>query len=223
MAVPHDETYMVVGKTPITCGTYGPGYYNSSIGKTSSLNDFKTWLAGRPDGDAALWTGAGSMWAPYNRGIYAPRTCCFAWAGPSGTTCMGRDYSLSTGNWIHLIWPRTGEFWSHCSVFYGVTIPPPLPVAAFHGTPLSGLWPLSVAFTDDSTGYIDSWLWNFGDGFLSAERNPTHVYSHAGTFTVVLSVTNPSGTNTITKTNYITVADPPPYVNPIWTLKIGPL
>ena len=39
--------------------------------------------------------------------------------------------------------------------------------------------------------------------------NPTHVYSTAGVYTVVLTVTGPGGTSTKTRANYITVTGPP--------------
>ena len=103
---------------------------------------------------------------------------------------------------------------------------PPAPVAAFEGFPTGGDRPLTVLFTDESTNTPTSWLWNFGDGLLSAERNPTHIYNVAGVYSVVLSATNAGGTGTLTKTDYITVTEPPPpppYVEPIWTLKIGPI
>src|SRR5690606_624098 len=35
--------------------------------------------------------------------------------------------------------------------------------ANFSGTPLSGVYPLPVSFSDNSAGEISSWLWNFGD------------------------------------------------------------
>jgi len=64
----------------------------------------------------------------------------------------------------------------------------------------------AITFTDASTGLgITTWLWEFGDGDTSALENPTHTYSHSGTFTVVLTVTNDGGSDVETKTNYITV------------------
>jgi PKD repeat protein len=39
--------------------------------------------------------------------------------------------------------------------------------------------------------------------------NPTHLYISAGTYTVVLTATGPSGTSTKTRTNYVVVAEPP--------------
>ena len=80
----------------------------------------------------------------------------------------------------------------------------PAPVAAFSGTPLSGTVPLSVAFTDASTGTISSWSWNFGDGEASTLQNPTHNYVASGTYTVALTVTGPGGSDPETKVGYIT-------------------
>lgn len=103
-------------------------------------------------------------------------------------------------------------------------VPPP-PVAAFEAFPTSGNKPLTVLFTDESTGTPTSWLWDFGDGHLSAERHPTHIYEEAGTFTVDLLATNAGGSDMESKTDYITVNEPPappPYVEPIWSFKIGP-
>lgn len=57
------------------------------------------------------------------------------------------------------------------------------------------------------------WLWNFGDGSTSTEQNPEHKYQTPGKYTVSLTVNNDQGeTDTLTKTDYITVIDdvPPP-------------
>jgi len=80
------------------------------------------------------------------------------------------------------------------------------PTAEFNATPLSGGAPLTVNFTDQSTGTPTSWAWDFGDGSTSTENNPTHIYSTPGTYTVSLTVTNVGGTNSTVKTGYITVS-----------------
>ena len=92
---------------------------------------------------------------------------------------------------------------------------PAVPDANFVGNPTSGTRPLSVAFTDTSTGIPTSWSWSFGDGNTSTAQSPTHVYSAAGTYTVSLTATNSQGSDTETKTNYITVSEPgaPPVAN----------
>jgi PKD repeat protein len=84
------------------------------------------------------------------------------------------------------------------------------PVADFTGTPVAGTAPLTVQYTDSSSGPPASWLWNFGDGTTSTLQNPSHTYSTAGTYTVALNATNPGGFNISTRTNYIAVSAPAP-------------
>jgi len=79
------------------------------------------------------------------------------------------------------------------------------PVAAFSASPTSGKAPLTVAFTDKSTGTPTKWKWSFGDGTISREKNPEHQYSQEGNYKITLTVSNAAGGNTITKTNYIKV------------------
>jgi len=64
----------------------------------------------------------------------------------------------------------------------------------------------SVIFTDQSTNNPTSWSWDFGDGSTSTEASPSHTYSSAGTYTVELTVSNDYGSDTETKTDYITVS-----------------
>jgi PKD repeat protein len=61
-----------------------------------------------------------------------------------------------------------------------------------------------VQFTDQSQNSPTSWLWNFGDGQTSTLQNPEHCYTTAGTYTVALTSTNAAGTNTRTRSNYVT-------------------
>ncbi|MBD3225483.1 MAG: PKD domain-containing protein [Caldithrix sp.] len=82
------------------------------------------------------------------------------------------------------------------------------PVADFSGTPTSGEAPLTVSFTDQSTNEPTSWSWDFGDGGTSTTQNPTYEYTSAGTYTVSLTATNDFGSDTETKTDYITVSEP---------------
>ncbi|UCC26044.1 MAG: S8 family serine peptidase [Gemmatimonadales bacterium] len=55
---------------------------------------------------------------------------------------------------------------------------------------------LECSFTDTSSdpdGTIVSWLWDFGDGTTSSERNPTHAYGASGDRLVRLTVTDDAG------------------------------
>ena len=65
--------------------------------------------------------------------------------------------------------------------------------ADFTGTPISGAPPLTVNFTDRSTGAVTSWSWDFGDGTGSSAANPSHVYGAVGTYDVRLTVEDASG------------------------------
>jgi PKD repeat protein len=78
-------------------------------------------------------------------------------------------------------------------------------VADFQANILNGYAPLTVEFTDLSTGQITSWLWNFGDGTTSTEHNPAHVYDTAGIYTVNLSINGPDGSDSTAKGDYINV------------------
>ncbi len=82
------------------------------------------------------------------------------------------------------------------------------PVANFSGSPTSGTAPLTVNFTDLSSGSPTSWSWTFGDGGSSTAQNPSHTYTGAGTYTVSLTATNSCGSDGETKTAYITVTEP---------------
>jgi len=62
-----------------------------------------------------------------------------------------------------------------------------------------------ISFTNQSTNNPTTWDWDFGDGNSSSEENPSHTYVNVGVYTVSLTVTNDYGTNTETKTDYITV------------------
>jgi len=80
---------------------------------------------------------------------------------------------------------------------------PAAPLASFSVDRTAGNVPLPVQFTDHSTGDINGWLWNFGDGTTSNLQNPAHTYTAGGIFSVTLSVNGPGGSNVITKLNLI--------------------
>jgi len=82
------------------------------------------------------------------------------------------------------------------------------PTAAFVGSPTSGTAPLTVQFTDQSTGSPASWSWTFGDGGTSSAQNPSHTYTTPGSYSVSLTVSNGDGSDTATRNGYITVNEP---------------
>jgi PKD repeat protein len=82
-----------------------------------------------------------------------------------------------------------------------------IPQAKFAAIPPSGYRPLDVQFTDESTGNISSWEWDFdGDGIIdSITQNGNYTYENPGNYTVCLTVRGPKGNNTDVKKDYIQV------------------
>jgi len=82
------------------------------------------------------------------------------------------------------------------------------PKPSFRGFPLRGPSKLTVTFQNFSNLNVIRYLWDFGDGTTSIERNPTHTYLQEGIYTIKLSVITSTGAQgTITKNNYVTVSD----------------
>lgn len=86
-------------------------------------------------------------------------------------------------------------------------VEPQLPAAAFSTNKTSGPYPLTVLFTDQSSGPPTNWVWDFGDGSASCNQNPQHKYEAQGTYTVTLTAANFLGSDAEVKTDYITVTD----------------
>jgi len=85
----------------------------------------------------------------------------------------------------------------------------PPPIAGFSGTPNSGIAPLTVSFTNLSTGDFDTCSWDFGDGNSDTDcSDPSNEYIAGGVYTVSLTVSGPGGSTTEIKEGYITVYEP---------------
>ncbi|HWQ65265.1 MAG TPA: PKD domain-containing protein [Methanospirillum sp.] len=83
-------------------------------------------------------------------------------------------------------------------------------IADFMGTPTSGSAPLTVQFSDRSSGGPTMWSWDFGDGGTDTIANPSHVYRGPGTFTVKMTASNTLSSNSVTKSGYITTSQSGP-------------
>jgi len=64
-----------------------------------------------------------------------------------------------------------------------------------------------VRFADASQFAPTSWLWAFGDGQLSSDKNPVHTYGTSGAYTIKLVVANANGKDSLTRVNYIRFND----------------
>jgi PKD repeat protein len=95
------------------------------------------------------------------------------------------------------------------------------PVAEFAGSPTSGYAPLTVDFTDLSSGNPDTWSWTFGDGGTSPNQHPSYTYNTAGTYTVTLNVSNAYGSDGETKVDYITVMEMGDFYSHVSNMVLG--
>ncbi|QFU25005.1 immune inhibitor A [Shewanella eurypsychrophilus] len=77
---------------------------------------------------------------------------------------------------------------------------------------------LDVTFTDTTTGGEGAmtYLWNFGDGQSSTAQSPTHTYAAAGSYTVIMTVTDSLGieSNRSTSITVTAAVVTPPVVTP---------
>ncbi len=105
-----------------------------------------------------------------------------------------------------------------------ITVLPPIPpVTGFTANVTSGITPLAVQFTDNSTAGsapVTSYSWNFGDGTNSTLQNPTHSFTQLGSNVVTETVTdsnfqNSSYTETI---SVLPVPPNPPAPQSIWAM-----
>jgi PKD repeat protein len=77
--------------------------------------------------------------------------------------------------------------------------------ADFEASPVSGVAPLHVTFTNTSVGDHSSNDWAFGDGYTSNLENPTHIYNETGSYTVTLTIDGSDGMDQEIKAGYINV------------------
>ncbi|MBN1806248.1 MAG: S8 family serine peptidase, partial [Sedimentisphaerales bacterium] len=80
--------------------------------------------------------------------------------------------------------------------------------ADFSGGPTTALTGTTVQFSDQSTGDITGWSWDFGDGGTSSDQHPSHTYSSEGAYSVSLTVTDADGSDTETKGTYVKIYTP---------------
>ena len=134
-----------------------------------------------------------------------------------GSTAVNPSHTYTTAGTYTVTLTATGPGGSDtatCSSCIVVTDPPPppptAPVAGFTADSSGGEAPVTVSFSDSSTGDITGYSWNFGDGGSSTAQNPSHTYTSAGTYSVTLTATGPGGSDTAVCSSCIVVTDPPP-------------
>ena len=77
--------------------------------------------------------------------------------------------------------------------------------ASFYASPTYGNTPLKVQFIDQSAGIPTKWIWSFGDGSYSYQKNPSHIYLNKGSYSIRLTVNRDNAESTIDKPRLISV------------------
>jgi PKD repeat protein len=136
----------------------------------------------------------------------------------SGTTArIPLDYRAFAGDGVYSLALKSGSSNQAAYASREASVKPQLvltlddtpPTASFTTTATTGTAPLTVSFTDISTGFPTAWAWEFGDGTSSTAQSPSHAYTTAGTYTVKLTATSGAGSDDEVKTNLITVTAAP--------------
>jgi PKD repeat protein len=179
-------------------GDWVYSYQNDNV--SGPYSDAPVTIAGSSISLTATGTATNpSVSPPYNT---SPFTLSF-----SGTAINGQGSGTYIITFTALGWPPSiSGNWEGTRISgSGITAESAAPAADFTADPISGPIPLGVNFTDQSTGDIISWQWDFGDGSTSTEQDPSHTYTVSGMYTVSLTVTGPGGSDNRTKTDYIIV------------------
>jgi PKD repeat protein len=117
----------------------------------------------------------------------------------NNATSTKQNLSAATGLVVVAHSSKTVYFHAYQSLAGGGPSPP---VASFTAAPTSGVAPLTVQFTDTSSGTVQSRAWDFQDDGVvdSTAPNPAFTYTAANTYTAKLTVSNSAGSSSTTRT-----------------------
>jgi PKD repeat protein len=102
----------------------------------------------------------------------------------ASTAYAGRDGYVDRHELDHCLYASAGGFYRHAD---------------------HEVAPLTVVFTNTSTGACTTSLRHFGDGITSTLQRPVYTYTTPGAYTVTLTVNGPGRTDTSTRASYISV------------------
>lgn len=138
-------------------------------------------------------------------------------------TFTGGSPSMSTSSYPSVVYNTPGTYSvklvvanaggkdSITKTGYITIVPQPKPVADFYASSTSAVIGSYIYFYNNSLNSPTTWKWTFtgGSPSTSTYNNPSVLYNNAGTYTVKLVVSNAGGSDSITKTGYITITLPP--------------
>ena len=130
-----------------------------------------------------------------------------AWAAITEPGSGGRSFVYGASGWVSAN-GNSGiiDFQFRAITQLGYNPPPPPPVAAFT---IDTTYSPNIFFTDASTGVVDTFYWDFGDGVYSQVQNTGHTYTSNGTYQVCLKIVNRGGSDSICHSVSISTIIPP--------------
>lgn len=177
-------------------GTFSATLRVSGLGGTRTKTQAIQVRAGMPEAEftASTTLGIGPLTVQFTNNSTGVISS-YKWDFGDGSTSTAKNPNhrftkTGTFNVILTVTGPGGTATSNASI----TVQAAKPVANFTAAPASGYAPMTVRFTNRSTGDITSYAWDFGDGSTSTDKSPSHVYANAGNYNAVLTVTGPGGT-----------------------------
>ena len=197
-----------------------PGTYTVSLtatnygGSASTVSSGYVGVTAQPPPVAAFTSNITSGSAPLSvtfndTSINSPTA--WAWSfGDGGTSALQNPvYTYTTPGTFTVSLTATNYGGNQSVTKYNyTTVNPARPVASFTSDLTSGPTPFTVSFSDTSSNNPTAWTWAFGDGTTSPRQNPSHTYSVPGKYSVSLIAVNGGGSDSVTKTGYITAVAP---------------
>jgi gliding motility-associated-like protein len=116
----------------------------------------------------------------------------YNWSGPSITNGSNTPNAEVSGAGVYTV--LVTDNITGCSSTQTVSVNSTTVNAAFNPNVTSGIPPLTVVFSNQSSG-ATTYSWSFGNG-TSTQANPTNVFTSPGTYTVVLLSMNGACTST---------------------------
>lgn len=202
----------------------GAAGYTDFTGQTVSMEaGTNVALSLSPGFSGSTYTEYWKVWIDYNKNGDFTDPGEEVYSGVSTGTVSG-NFSVpagATGNTRMRVSMKWNASQTPCETFsYGevedytvafTTSVPVAPVADFSAGATTVAEGAVVNFTDLSTNIPTSWAWTFNGGNPagSTAQNPSIQYAAAGNYTVSLTATNDGGSDSETKTDYITVVPLP--------------
>jgi gliding motility-associated-like protein len=168
-------------------GDYVASVTDASSGctRTETITITSNTIAPTANAGAITPIPCGALTTTLN-GTASPTTgATYSWSGPTGTSIISGANTANPTVGETGVYTLTVTGTNGCSSTATVAVIQGSVNAQFTANPTTGVSPLVVNFTDQSTGAI-TYNWNFGNGNVSSSQNPNNTYNGNGTFTVTL-------------------------------------